>query len=63
VEQELAYNLEAGYLKGGEQANIPITFNVISNLGSASEYANQISSFNGHNVIIAMIQQLFLIFP
>ncbi len=42
MEQESAYKLEAGYLKGGEQANVPITLNVnvASNLGSASEYAN-----------------------
>ena len=37
MERESAYSLLAGYLKGGEQANVPIIFNVNSKLGTASE--------------------------
>ena len=34
-----AHTLLAGYLKGGEQANILIVFDVISKVGTAREYA------------------------
>jgi hypothetical protein len=39
MERESAHTLLAGYLKGGEQANVPIIFDVISKLGTASKYS------------------------
>ena len=40
MEQGSAHLLMVGYLKGGEQANVQIIFDVISKIGTAREYAD-----------------------
>ena len=47
MERGSAHLLMAGYLKGGEQANVWIIFDVISKVGRARKY---IYIFNGHAV-------------
>jgi hypothetical protein len=52
MERESAHTLLTGYLKGEEQANVSITFNVTSKLGSASRLSKHVHV--GASVIIVL---------
>ena len=60
MEWELAHTLQAGYMKGGEKAEV-VVLDVTSKLGSASEYYNYAHLLDSIFIVV-IIQQVFLIF-